>query len=86
MKSILTKYLPSLNADGSCPACRITGGWQCDFHQARGVEESRALGVMLREISASLHADELSRTCARHELESDQFQTREQKASQMLGI
>ena len=50
------------------------------------MEESRALGVMLREISASLHADELSRTCARHELESDEFQTREQKASQMLGI
>jgi hypothetical protein len=86
MQAILTKYIPSLKADGSCPACRITGGWQCDFHQARGVEKSRALGVMLREISASLHADELSWICARHELESDEFMTREQKASQMLGI
>ena len=72
---------PTLRSDGSCPAC--SGGWTCSFHIAEGLRKDKENAATLRRVCESAKVNELARICARFELESDEMQTREEKALQL---
>ena len=76
---------PILNADGSCPDC-LRSWRQCAWHIADGLREDRERSEMLRRVCAAQRADEIGRVCARYELESDEMQTREEKAEEILRV
>ena len=74
---------PVLRADGSCPVC--SSGWVCAYHQEAGLRRDRERSAVLRRVCESMRAAEIGRVCARFELESDEFQTREQKAGRIIA-
>ena len=74
---------PLLRPDGSCPAC--VGGWQCEYHQREGVRRFQERERMLAIVARGIRARRIADLCARYELESDEFQTREQKAEHILA-
>jgi len=74
---------PTMNADGSCPAC-LRSWRQCDWHIAEGLRRDRERSAMFARVCRRASAEEIARTCARYELESDEFQTREEKAERIL--
>lgn len=69
---------------GRCEACLSGGGWQCEFHQAQGVRKWNEQQATLASVAQSQRQAEIDRVCARHELESDEFMTAEQKAKTFL--
>lgn len=75
---------PALLADGSCSACVLGGGWQCKFHQEELAALDRERAAMFKRVAAHVRASRIESICARYELESDEFQTREQKALAFL--
>jgi hypothetical protein len=74
---------PKLRADGSCPQC--VGGWQCAYHQQQGVVADKLRSEAIRLASESLRRAEISRVCARYELETDEAGTREDKAHKVIA-
>ena len=68
--------MPPKRADGSCSAC--AGGWNCVFHQVEGLLADDRRAEAIAGASRALHEMEIARTCARYELERDEFQTREE--------
>lgn len=73
---------PTMNADGSCPFC--LGGWLCSWHQQDGLRRDREQAATLRRVAANIRQARIESICAAHELESDEFQTAEQKAARLL--
>lgn len=73
---------PTLRPDGSCPAC--VGGWKCVYHIERDAQRDRERSETLRRVCAGIREARIMEICARHELESDEFLTREQKAEAYL--
>ena len=71
---------PVIRPDGSCTQCG--SGHQCAFHSQEGLRRDREMGATLRRVCASYKANEIARICATHEIESDEFFTREEKAAQ----
>ena len=80
-----TKLLPkpAIHEDGSCTAC--AGGWMCEYHQQESLRRDERLSAALRLSNKAARANEIARICAHYELESDEYQTREQKAELLLG-
>lgn len=75
---------PTLRPDGSCPVC--SGGWQCSFHQAEGLRIDRDRAQTIRRVVTSAREHDIARLCARHEIESDEMGSREDKAARRLGF
>lgn len=76
---------PKLDANGACPLCSTSGGWLCQYHQVEGVRKFADQQAMLKGVAQSIHASRVAEVCARLELESDEFYTREQKAELILA-
>ena len=81
-KPVAKLVKPDTYPDGACKAC--VGGWKCAFHIAEDEERERRMSDVLRQAVAGIRATRIARVCARFELESDEFLTREQKAEAML--
>ena len=64
--------------EGLCPQTGLVRDY--DAEAARSAKRSQAI----RLASESLARDAISRICAQHELESDEFSTREEKAAALL--
>jgi len=79
-----TMNAPTMNPDGSCPKCLFAGGWHCEWHQAEAVRRCRERSAMAARVCRRATDEDIARTCARYELESDEFQTREEKAERIL--
>jgi hypothetical protein len=68
---------------GRCTLC--IGGNLCKPCQADGVKRDRERWAMLRAVSAQQAQDRVYRCCARYELESDEMQSREDKARAIIA-
>lgn len=84
MNKQLQLLKPTMNPDGSCPAC--IGGWLCSWHQQEGLRRDREQAAVLRRARAGIRQNIIARICAEHELESDEFQTAEQKAELIMEM
>jgi hypothetical protein len=82
MKTKTHILAPKLRDDGSCPQC--VGGWQCAYHQQQGVAKDRMQSETIKLASESLRRAEISRVCARYELETDEAGTCEEKVQRIL--
>ena len=83
MKLPNTIPAPKPRDDGSCPQC--IGGWQCAYHQQQGIALDRSRSEAIKLASESLRRAEISRVCARYELETDEAGTCEDKALRILA-
>lgn len=81
-KPVAKLVKPDAYPDGACKAC--VGGWKCAFHIEQDAERDRQWSATLRQTVAGIQQTSIYRVCARFELESDEFLTREQKAEAML--
>ena len=71
---------------GTCLDCvgRVGHG-RCAFHAAEDRQRERTFSALLQRTVEAMRADEIGRICARYELESDEMQTREEKAASILA-
>jgi hypothetical protein len=74
--------IPPLRPDGTCSAC--VGGWQCEYHQRKGVAKDKEQAETIRKVSSGAKAAAIGRICAALELESDEGGTAEEKAQRRL--
>lgn len=74
-----TRFRP----DGSCSTC--SGGWLCKACQDDNAKRDAGLSLLLRGTVVGIRQTRIARVCARFELESDEMQTREHKAADMLA-
>ena len=81
-KPVARLVKPDFYPDGACKAC--AGGWKCAFHIAEDAEREKRRHEVLRRTVAGIQQTRIYRVCARFELESDEFLSREQKAEAML--
>jgi hypothetical protein len=78
---------PTLNDDGTCPACIANfGNGPCQWHHEETEREAARRSAACRKSSAFFRARDISDICARYELESDERGAREEHAARMLGI
>lgn len=82
-KPVARLVKPETYPDGACKAC--AGGWKCAYHIAEDAERDRQMSAVLRRACEGIRINRIARVCARFELESDEFLTREQKAEAMLA-
>jgi hypothetical protein len=76
---------PAKTSDGACSAC-VAGACRCEFHANRDAEREAAFSAVLQRCAASVRSYAIAATCARFELESDEFLTREEKAAGIITI
>lgn len=76
---------PVINPDGTCSSCTSGGGWVCAFHRAESLRQDERNAQTLRRVVENARHHEIYRVCAQHELESDEFQTREDKARHIIA-
>lgn len=74
---------PALRSDGTCSAC--AGGWLCQFHKEETGRNEAQRAETLKHAAHAARQAEICRVCARYELESDEFFTREEKAISLIG-
>lgn len=70
------------DSSGRCNLCM--GGWLCEPCQQDGLERDKRKMEAIRFSNNLSKEMEIGMICSRHELESDEFQTREQKAERYL--
>ncbi len=73
-KPIASRFAP----DGHCQSC--IGGWLCKDCQGDSAKRERQFSIVLKQVTNNIRANAIARVCQMHELESDEMQSREQKA------
>ncbi len=74
---------PDYYANGQCRAC--SGGWKCSWHIEQDAQQDRKLSATLKRVCSAIRANEIGLVCASLELESNELETRERQAAQVLG-
>lgn len=75
---------PQLDKNGACPDC--SGGWMCAYHQRTTAAAWEKRQAAIRDAVRMARAAARDRIAARWELESDEFETADQKAERMLAV
>ena len=70
--------------DGTCPQC-IRDYAGCTFHRTEDRARDARRSENIRRVLDAWHQRELAAICLRHELESDEFGTRWEKAERILA-
>ena len=68
---------------GYCMQC--AGGWLCRDCIADNREREKRQSAALAETVRKARANDVAMVCSKHELESDEFMTRERKAMAIMG-
>jgi hypothetical protein len=74
---------PKPDKDGACPDC--AGGWMCAYHQRTTAADWEKRQARLKVAARVARNAARDRIAARFELESDEFETADQKAERMLA-
>jgi hypothetical protein len=68
---------------GYCLQCE--GGWLCRDCIADNQEREKRRSAALAETVLSARTHDVAKLCSKHELESDEFMTRERRAMAIMG-
>ena len=68
---------------GGCTECGRPG--VCEYHAAQNLIRDAQRSAMLKEVCAGIRENEIARTMARYEIESDEAGTAREKAQRIIN-